>query len=108
MTYVVWVVLVGLSVWSTVVFNRGDPGWSTKQFLAVLGMAAGLGAVISLPWFFLSWETVDAHPGLVIGSILLAILVGVTWITVVATRWRRRTLAQRAAARAASGARSGR
>ncbi|MGO9829814.1 MAG: hypothetical protein ACLPJH_06705 [Myxococcaceae bacterium] len=57
-------------------------------------MTLGLVGVISLPWFFITPEMMDAHPGLLMGGMLLAVLLGVTAITAVANRWRRRTRAQ--------------
>ena len=72
---------------------RRDPA-APRQFLGVLGMTVGLLGVISLPWFFLTPEMMDAHPGLLIGGVLLVILLGVTAITIVANRWRRRTRPQ--------------
>jgi hypothetical protein len=50
----------------------------------------GLCAVISFPIIFISPKTMQEHEGLAITSILLAIFVGVTVITIYANRWKKR------------------
>src|SRR5713226_5891903 len=69
---------------------RRDGTWSNKQFLVTLLAALGLCAVISFPIIFISPSTMQAHEGLAIASILLAIFVGVTLITIYANRWKKR------------------
>jgi len=92
--HVVWVFFCVWFILGLVETLRRDPA-APRQFLGVLGMTLGLVGVISLPWFLITPEMMDAHPGLLIGGMLLAILLGVTAITIVANRWRRRTRAQR-------------
>jgi len=93
LTAAVWIALLAWGLVSTLSAARLDPGWSVAHFLALLGMVAGVVALVTLPWFLLSAETLDAHQGLAIGSILGGLLVGVIGITIVSNRWRRRTIA---------------
>jgi hypothetical protein len=73
-----------------------DGTWFNKQFLGVLLGALGLGAVIALPIVFISPAKMQAHEGLAIFSILLAIAVGVIVLTIYANRWWKRDLLKRA------------
>jgi hypothetical protein len=87
--------LVLWSGWRAYRNARRDGTWSNKQFLVTLLGALGLCAVISFPMIFVSPSTMQAHQGLSIASILLAIAVGVTWLTIYANRWRKRELLKR-------------
>ncbi len=94
MIHVVWVFFGVSFILGLIEALRRDPA-APRQFLGVLAMTLGLVGVISVPWFFITPEMMDAHPGLLIGGMLLAILLGVIAITIVANRWRRRTRARR-------------
>jgi len=72
-----------------------DGTWSNKQFLLTLLAAFGLCAVVSLPFFLISPETMQAHEGLAITSIVAAIFAGVTVITIYSNRWRKRNQLKR-------------
>jgi magnesium-transporting ATPase (P-type) len=74
---------------------RRDGTWSNKQFLVALLGALGLCAVILFPIIFISPMTMEAHEGLALVSILLAIFVGVTLLTIYLNRWRKRDLLKR-------------
>ncbi len=93
MIHLVWVFFGVSFILGLIDTLRRDPA-APRQFLGVLGMTLGLVGVISLPWFFITPAMMDAHPGLLMGGLLLAVFLGVTAITVVANRWRRRTRAQ--------------
>src|ERR1700693_6228369 len=82
--------LVVWSGWQAYRKARQAGTWSNKQFLLTLLAALGLCAVISFPIIFISPKTMQAHEGLAVASILLAIAVGVTVITIYANRWRKR------------------
>jgi hypothetical protein len=70
--------------------------WSNKQFFVVLLAALALFFAVSAPLIFLSPATLDAHPGLVMGGMLLVIFAGVLLITIYANRWKKRQELKRA------------
>jgi|ERR1017187_2395876 hypothetical protein len=70
--------------------------WSNKVFFGVLGGALALTGLISIPLYFLSWSTMNAHIGLFVTCILLGIGIGVTVITIFANRWWKAELLRRA------------
>jgi hypothetical protein len=69
--------------------------WSYKVFFGVLLATLLLCAIVTAPFFFVSPDTMQAHPGLFIISILLAIAAGVTLIAFYSNRWRKRELFKR-------------
>ncbi len=92
---IIFLMVVG-SGWRAYRKARRDGTWSNKLFFGALFGALGLCAVIAFPIVFISPATMQAHKGLAIFSILSAIAVGVTVITIYANRWRKRDLLKRA------------
>lgn len=71
--------------------------WSNKAFFIVLLAILALVALVTIPLQFISSATMDAHFGLVMTCILLAIGIGVTLIAIYCNRWWKRQLLKRSA-----------
>jgi len=90
------VVLIILACgWQSYRKARRNGSWSNRQFFLTLLAALAIGVLIPLPFFLLSPETVQAHEGLVLVSMLTLILAGVTLIAVYSNRWRKRNQLKR-------------
>jgi Kef-type K+ transport system membrane component KefB len=70
--------------------------WSNKVFFGVLVAALAFTCLISIPIYLLPSSTTDAHFGLVLTCMLLAVAIAVTVITIYANRWWKAELLRRA------------
>jgi peptidoglycan biosynthesis protein MviN/MurJ (putative lipid II flippase) len=90
MASVIITLMVLWIAWEAYRSSRRAGTWSTKQFLKILLAAVALCAAVSLPMIFVSPATLQAHEGLALASILVAIFAGVIVITIYAKRWKKR------------------
>ncbi|HUJ32680.1 MAG TPA: hypothetical protein VLY23_15470 [Candidatus Acidoferrum sp.] len=69
---------------------RLEGTWTTARFLALVFGALALAAIVSLPVMLVSPSTLQAHEGLAIALMLVAITAGVVLLAVCANRWKKR------------------